>query len=314
MSNLSTQHTTPPFRLHHVAVAVALPLGVWLVTVGLMSFEPAAGSINIKSGSATFRDRCGACHILEQGITTHHGPNFYDIGKVAGTRKPDLTAAEYILESMLDPEIFVARQNRRGMPRNAASDLSPDDIRNIVAFLASRGARPDYDEIQRLDIPGLQTEPAVRIVRRQDMELAEHVLRERGECLQCHSLHRNAEHQLFAPGLFGVGLVDEQMVRESIVEPNKVVSPFYVGVNVFLANGRTVSGKLISQTDDRLVLFARNEQNNPVRVEVPMSEIEKEDGQPLILRSETSPMPTGFNQLLTSEELEAVISMIGQLN
>jgi hypothetical protein len=45
-----------------------------------------------------------------------------------------------------------------------------------------------------------------------------------------------------------------------------------------------------------------------------MSEIEKEDGQPLILRSETSPMPTGLDQLLTPEELEAVISMIGQLN
>lgn len=303
----------PPFRIRYVLIGIVLSLGIWLATVGLISFDPVPRGIDIASGKSTFRDHCEACHVLDKGVTLHHGPNFYEIGKVAGTRKPDLTAAEYILESILDPGAFVAPQNWSGMPKSVAHELSPDAIRNIVAFLSSRGGRPDYEEIMRLKIPE-QTEPPVRAVRRQDMELAERVLRERGECLKCHSLHRNAEHRVFAPALFGAGLVDTQMVRESIVDPSKVVSPAHAVVSVFLESGRVVSGKLISQTEDRLVLFARNEQNDPVRVEVPMSEIEQEDGEPMILRSESSPMPTGLNQLLTPEELEAVISMIGQLN
>jgi hypothetical protein len=81
-----------------------------------------------------------------------------------------------------------------------------------------------------------------------------------------------------------------------------------------LDNGQVVSGKPISQTDEQLVLLTRDEQNRPVRREVAISEIETEDGHPMILDSETSPMPTGFPQLLTSEELTAVISMIRQLN
>ncbi len=306
-------HIPPSFRIRHAVIAVVLPLGIWLATVGFMSFEPAAGSISTASGSATFRDRCGACHILEKGITTHHGPNLYGIGREAGRRKPDLSAAEYILESILDPEAFVAPHNHRGMPKNVVRDLSADDIRDIVAFLASRGAKPDYDEIRRLVIPE-QPAPTVRTIRRQDMELGEHVVRERGGCLQCHSLYRNAEYQVFAPGLFGVGLVDEQLVRESIVDPSKVVSPVHKSVNVFLESGKVVAGTLISQTNHRLVLLSRNEKNDPIRVEVPLSDIEREDGQPLILRSEISPMPSGLDKLLTPEELEAVISMIGQLN
>ena len=308
------QQTPDPLRIRYVLIGIALSLGIWMATVGLMSFDPVPRGIDIASGSGTFRDHCEACHVLDKGVTLHHGPNFYDIGKVAGTRKPDLTAAEYILESILDPEAFVAPQNWKGMPKNVAHDLSPDAIRNIVAFLASRGARPDYDEIRRLEIPDLQQDAPVRIVRRQDMELAEQVVRERGQCLHCHSLHRNAEHLVFAPGLFGVGLVDDQTLRESLVDPNKVVSPAHLGVTVFLESGQVLSGRLISQTDDRLVLLARNDQNHPVRVEVAMSEVEEEDGQLLILPSETSPVPTGFDQLLSPEELDAVVTMIEQLN
>ena len=308
------QPTSHSSRIGHLVIAVGLPLGIWLATFGFLSFEPSAGEINLSSGSATFRDRCGACHILEKGISTHYGPNLYDFGKVAGTRKPDTTAAEYILESILDPAAFVAPTNHAGMPSNVASDLSADDVRNVVAFLASRGARPNYDEIRQLEIPEPPPEPPTRTVRRNDMELAAQVLREKGGCLQCHSLHRNAEHRLLAPGLFGVGLVDEQMIRESIVDPNKVVSPNHVGVNVFLESGKIVSGRLISQTDERLVLLARNSQNDPVRVEVALSDIENEDGQPMIVRSHTSPMPTGLKQQLTTEEMDAVITMIRQLN
>lgn len=308
------QPTPNPLRFHHVLIGIILSLGIWAATVGLISYDPVPSGIDLASGGSLFRDHCGACHILDKGITMHHGPNFYDIGKVAGMRKPGMTAAEYILESILEPRAFVAPQNWNGMPKNVAHELSPDTIRNIVAFLASRGARPDYDEIQRLEIPDMQQDAVVRIVRRQDMELAENVLRGPGECLNCHSVYRNAEHQVFAPGLFDVGLVDEQLVRESIVDPNKVVSPAHVGIKMMLQNGQLVTGMLISRSDERIVLVARNEQNQPVVLEVAMSEIDQEDGQPMIRSSEISRMPTGLDKDLTPAELDAVITMIMQLN
>lgn len=308
------QSTPNPLRIRHVLIGLVVSLGIWLAAVGLISFDPVPSGIDIASGSSTFRDQCGACHILDKGVTIQHGPNFYEIGKVAGSRKPGLTAAEYILESILDPHAFVAPQNWSGMPKSVAHDLSPDAIRNIVAYLASRGARPDYNEIQRLKIPDMRQDAPVRIVRRQDMKLAERVLGEKGECLDCHSLHRNAEYQWFAPGLFDVGLVDEQLLRESIVDPDKVVSPAHVGIKMMLENGQLLTGKLISQTDEQIVLVSRNEQNRPVILKVAMSEIEQEDGQPLIRQSDTSPMPTGLDKLLTAKELEAVITLIRQLN
>ena len=308
------QQTPKPLRIRYILIGIVLTLGIWLATVGLISFRPVPTGIDIASGASAFRDHCGSCHFLEKGVTMHHGPNFYDIGKVAGTRKPELTAAEYILESILNPKAFVAPQNWNGMPKSVAHRLSPDAIRNIVAYLAGRGARADYEEIRRLEIPDMRQEAPLHIVRRADMELAEQVLRDKGECLQCHSLYRNAEHQVFAPVLFGAGLVDEQLLRESIVDPNKVLVPTHVGVNVLLENGKLVSGKLISQTDDRIVLIARDEQNHPVQMEFSMSEIEHEDGKPMIARSKTSPMPTGLDKRLTPEELEAMVRLIGQLN
>ena len=306
--------TTPthPFRL--ILISLVVTGAIWLATVAAMSIPPATQGIDLAAGSGTFRDHCGACHIVEKGISTHHGPNLYDFGKIAGTRKADMTAAEYIWESIRDPEAFVAPENRHGMPRNLATVLSPEDIRNVIAYVISRGGSPDYEEIRNLEIPDLREDSVVRTIRREDMELAERTLRERGGCLQCHALYRNAEYTVFAPGLFGVGLSDAQLVRESIVDPNKVVAPIHLWVNVFLNDGKMVSGKLISRTDDRLVLIARGSDNQLVRHDIAMADVESEDGEPLIVPSETSPMPTGLDKLLTEEELDVLVTMIQQLN
>ena len=103
-------------------IAVVVPCLVWLTTVIAMSWHPAEGDIDIAAGRRKFRDYCGACHIVEKGITTHHGPNLSEIGRVAASRKPGMTAAAYILESILEPAAFVAPTNRAGMPQNIARD------------------------------------------------------------------------------------------------------------------------------------------------------------------------------------------------
>lgn len=297
-----------------LAISVAVPLGICIATAGVMSIPPRRGSIDLIAGRDTFRAHCGGCHFAKMGFPAHQGPNLYEIGRTAATRKPGLSATDYILESILDPTAFVAPSSRPGMPRNVVANLSPDQVRNIVAFLASCGAFPDYDEIMRLEIPDMRREKEPVSVDLEQMLLARHVLREKARCFECHSRHSRPEYKVFAPGLFSVGLVDPTVINESIVHPNKEVLDTYQSVNVLLENGQTISGKLISETDDHLIVFTWDPSGKLVPREIPLAEVEEEDGTRLILKSEASPMPTGFGDNLTPEELKAVITLIQQLN
>jgi putative heme-binding domain-containing protein len=201
------------------------------------------------------------------------------------------------------------------MPENMGAELDPEDVRNIIGFLASCGAFPDYDEIMSLDIPDRrsgETEPT--LIRLTDMQLAENVLREKGACLECHSLYSVPEGKIYAPGLFGAGLNDKETLHESVFDPHKEIKPNYESVTVVLENGQVTSGQLMSRTDERLILCTRDEQNRLVLNDIPLANIEEEDGQPQILESKVSLMPTGFDKILTSEEMDAVINLIRQLN
>lgn len=306
------QLATHPARC--LVIAVGLTLAAWLVVVGFMSYEPSAGGIDIAAGSVTFRDRCGACHIVERGITTHHGPNLYDFGKRAGSRKPNLSAAEYVLESIVDPDAFVHPDNHRGMPKSLAQSMTADEMRNLIAYVLSQGSTPRYEEINALPIADHSGDQPPRVVQRADMELAASVFQGRGECLQCHSLFRNAEYTVIAPGLFGVGLTDMASIRESIVEPDKTVAPYHRWVNVFMSNGQVETGKLMSRSADQLTLMTRTSDGRLEPRQLAIRDIEEEDGGPLIIESSTSPMPAGIDKLLTKEELDALILMIRQLN
>ena len=296
-------------------LSLVLPLAVFFITAAMMSLPPNTRGIDIGAGRDLFRSHCGSCHFARVGFPAHHGPNLHDIGRSGATRRPNQSAAQYILESILAPAAFVAPSGRPGMPENVAAALDPEDVRNIVGFLASCGAFPDYDEIKRLDIPD-RRDPHIEptSIRLEDMRLAEHALREKGACLECHSLHNNPEGRIYAPGLFHVGLDDKRALRESLLNPHKEINPRYASVTVSLENGQLASGQLMSRTDVQLVLCTRNEQNQLVLRNIPLDEIETEDGQPQILKSQTSLMPTGFDQVLTSEEIDALINLIRQLN
>lgn len=297
------------------AWSLALPLGAFLVTVAVMSIPMNRRGIDIVSGRDLFRSQCGSCHFARVGFPAHHGPNLHDIGKSGATRKPNQSAAEYILESILDPSAFVAPSGRPGMPPNVAAELDPDDVRNIIGFLASRGAFPDYDEITSLDIPDRrieQTEPG--LIRLKDMQLAENVLREKGACLECHSLYSVPECKIYAPALFNAGLKNKKTLHESVLEPHSEIKLNYASVTVVLESGQVASGQLMSQNDERLVLCTRDEQNRLVLRDISLADIEREDGHPLILESKVSLMPAGFDEILTSKEIDAVINLIRQLN
>jgi cytochrome c2 len=304
--------TTPSFL--SLAIAAAIPLGLWITTLGFTSVQRGGKGLDLREGEGIFRDYCGACHVLEKGITTHHGPNLWGVGQFAADRKPGMSAEQYILESILDPDAFVAPQNHRGMPRGIARKLAPETIRNIVAYLASQGAAPDFAAIRRLEIPDLRSAAQERVIRREDMELANQLIRSKAKCLECHTLHRNAEYQVFAPAILAVGLSDPQQLHESVVEPSKVIAPAYLDAQVMLTSGESMTGRVLSRDDKQITLLVRNETNQLHKVVIAMEEVEEEDGKPMIVPAQLSPMPKGLDEVLTPEELRVILLMIEQLN
>ncbi len=301
--------------LRWLSWSLALPVATLLATAAIMSIPPNTQGIDIVAGQELFTTHCASCHFVKVGFPAHLGPNLHDIGKSGATRQPNQSAAEYILESIVEPAAFMAPSGRPGMPPDVAAQLDPEDIRKIVGFLASRGAFPDFDEIIKLEIPDRRTEPTEpTLIRFQDMKLAEQVLRDKGSCLKCHSLYSVPEGKSFAPGLFGVGLNDAKAIYESLINPDHEIKPQYQSVKVMLESGELVSGQLISQSDAELVICTRDDQNQLVLREIALAEIEKEDGLPQIRQSKISLMPTGFDKTLTREEIDALINLIRQLN
>lgn len=306
--------STQPVR-HWWLWSMGVPVLTLLVTAAAMSLPPNTHGVDIVAGGEVFTHHCSACHFTKVGFPAHLGPNLHDIGRSAASRKPGQSSVQYLLESILEPSAFIAPSGRPGMPADVAEQLSPQQIRNLVGFLASRGAHPDYDEINRLEIPDRRSESAEPSeVRLQAMQLAESVLREKGGCLQCHSLYSNPEGKTTAPGLFGVGLNSAKSLRDSIVNPHREIKHPYQSVRVVLQDGEIVTGQLVSRTDTKLTLRTLDDKSRILLREIPLTEVESDESGPLIREANTSLMPTGYGDSLTAEELDAVINLIRQLN
>ena len=84
-------------------------------------------------------------------------------------------------------------------------------------------------------------------------------------------------------------------ILESILEPSKVISEQYANTDITLNNGSTVSGRVVSETADKLVL-------RPSMLAPEMQEVSKADIKSREV-SKVSPMPPGLVNLLTKDEI-----------
>lgn len=96
------------------------------------------GATDAEAGRDLFfssRTGCSVCHSVEPGVVLV-GPNLADVGTTAATRVPDLTAEQYLRESILDPDAYVVE----GFPAGQMLDifeetLSNEEIDALVAYL-----------------------------------------------------------------------------------------------------------------------------------------------------------------------------------
>jgi cytochrome c peroxidase len=114
------------------------------------------------------RGGCGNCHVIPgvSGADGEVGPDLSLLGKVAGGRKPKTIAKEYIRESILDPDAFVAPGGfEKGvMPKKFGKTFTEDDLKSLVDYLASLGVEARKgDDSARPKL--MRTRPAEAVAR-----------------------------------------------------------------------------------------------------------------------------------------------------
>ena len=81
---------------------------------------------------------CGGCHTIDGLSAGNVGPNQNNIGSVAATRIPGMSAEDYIRESILDPSAYVVEGYPDDvMPKNYSELLTSDELSDLVAFFLS---------------------------------------------------------------------------------------------------------------------------------------------------------------------------------
>ena len=75
---------------------------------------------------------CAVCHVAGAGRVA---PGFAGIAARAESRRPPLTAAQYLYESIVAPGAFLAEGYANAMPANFAQRLSQAETGHIVAYL-----------------------------------------------------------------------------------------------------------------------------------------------------------------------------------
>jgi putative heme-binding domain-containing protein len=104
-------------------------------------------------------------------------------------------------------------------------------------------------------------------------------------CLTCHKLY--GEGAEIGPDLTGVGRSTLDALLANVIDPNQVIGKGYENVEVETKDGRTVSGRMVENTDTRVRLLAAG----PKEENVAKSDIAS------LRVSELSVMPEGLEQM-----------------
>jgi len=121
-------------RKHLFLLVLVLLLVLGLTACGGGDSAPASSA----GEAAGAGDAAGAtCHSLEPGVTMV-GPSLAGIGSAAGSRVSGVSAEDYLLKSIMDPNADIAEGFAAGiMPAALAGKLTEQQTNDLVAFLLS---------------------------------------------------------------------------------------------------------------------------------------------------------------------------------
>ena len=126
--------TAAPTTAVAAAATATKPAGTAAAT-SVSGGAPAAG--NPARGQQIFNGigTCSSCHDVASG-TTIVGPSQKGVATRDGTRKPGMSAHDYLYESIVKPNAFIVPGFQAGlMPQNFAQMLTPQQIEDVIAYL-----------------------------------------------------------------------------------------------------------------------------------------------------------------------------------
>jgi len=104
-------------------------------------------------------------------------------------------------------------------------------------------------------------------------------------CFVCHKLY--GEGAEVGPDLTGVGRSSLDALLANVIDPNQIVGKGYENVEVETKDGRSVSGRMIENTDTRIKLLSAG----------PKEEVVAKSEVASMRVSELSVMPEGLEQM-----------------
>lgn len=107
----------------------------------------------------------------------------------------------------------------------------------------------------------------------------------RKTCFNCHKLH--GEGADIGPDLTGVGRSNLDALLANVIDPNQIVGKGYENVEIETKDGRTVSGRMVENTDARIKLMSAG----------PKEEVIAKSNVQSMRISELSVMPEGLEQM-----------------
>ena len=138
----------------------------------------------------------------------------------------------------------------------ARGDIPPTVIRALVNTGGDEEKRRAFEVFGR--VKKTTAEKAAMITRKRQIVLSASPDLEKGHeiaktaCLVCHTLH--GEGAAIGPDLTGVGRSSLDALLTNVIDPNQIIGQGYENVIVETKDGRTLSGRLVEETDTRIRL------------------------------------------------------------
>jgi putative heme-binding domain-containing protein len=286
-----------------VAIVFSLCLAT-AVLAGLASvYRPiqwAAVSKNFVNGKSVFSKRCGSCHSIDESLS--RCPPLHNIGKLGAERVEGMSAEDYILQSILDPNAFRADPSTH-MPAMAKT-LTDTELRNVVYFLANLGAESSLEDIQKLQIQRIDETKTSRALDYDLVETGESVYFGKGKCFVCHRYGST-----LGPTLEHTAGFSEEFLRESILAPHVSVSSAYRQSIVVLRDGSIHTGLVVGSSEHELQLLSSTVRGGEIE-RIPIEDVDRDEhDEPKIKLSGLSLMPS-YEGLLDERELKGLVEML----
>lgn len=102
--------------------------------------RPEEAADPVARGRNVYNERgCGGCHTVDGLSVGIVGPNLTHIGSIAETRISGMPAADYLRQSVLDPNAFVVEGFPSNvMPQNFNELITPEQLDDLIAFLLAQ--------------------------------------------------------------------------------------------------------------------------------------------------------------------------------